>query len=154
MMCDFIASTNWSNIECYYFVNTIIIFNHSDYTNITITVSFVNHPTLCRAFFFFPPKYYPHMSCAIFHIKFYKLSIHTEVPNSTNKRNHMKRLAVFQNKPFPFPDIRMNHFCHYWYKRMLTIVQMTFYNHHAGWLPLVDERFIIDKLVAVSIVFF
>jgi hypothetical protein len=37
---------------------------------------------------------------------------------------------------------------------MLTIVQNTFYNHHAQWLSLVDERFIIDKLVAISIIFF
>ncbi len=37
---------------------------------------------------------------------------------------------------------------------MLTIVQNTFCNWHAWWLPLVDEKFIIDKLVAVSIIFF
>ncbi len=35
MMCDFIARTNWPNIESNYFVNTIIIFNLSYYTNIT-----------------------------------------------------------------------------------------------------------------------
>ncbi len=35
MMCDFVARTNWSNIESNYFVNTIIIFNLSYYTNIT-----------------------------------------------------------------------------------------------------------------------
>ncbi len=35
MMCDFVARTNWSNIEINYFVNTIIIFNLSYYTNIT-----------------------------------------------------------------------------------------------------------------------
>jgi hypothetical protein len=37
---------------------------------------------------------------------------------------------------------------------MLTIVQNTFYSHHAQWLPLVDERFVIDKLIAISIIFF
>jgi hypothetical protein len=26
----------------------------------------------------------------------------------------VKRLAVFQNKPFAFGDNRMNHLCHYW----------------------------------------
>ncbi len=57
MMCDFITRTNWSNIKSNYFVNTIIIFNHSYYTNITSTVTFVNHLTLCRAFLFFSPKY-------------------------------------------------------------------------------------------------
>ena len=35
MMCDFIARTNWSNIGSNYFVNAIIIFNLSYYTNIT-----------------------------------------------------------------------------------------------------------------------
>jgi hypothetical protein len=34
MMCDFIARTNWSNIESNCFVHTIIIFNLSYYTNI------------------------------------------------------------------------------------------------------------------------
>ncbi len=38
MMCDFIARTNWSNIKSNYFVDTIIIFDLSYYTNITITV--------------------------------------------------------------------------------------------------------------------
>jgi hypothetical protein len=36
MMCDFIARTNWSNIESNYFVDTIIIFNLSYYTNIKL----------------------------------------------------------------------------------------------------------------------
>ncbi len=35
MICDFIARTNWSNIESNYFVDTIIIFDLSYYTNIT-----------------------------------------------------------------------------------------------------------------------
>jgi hypothetical protein len=65
----------------------------------------------------------------------------------------MKRLAIFQNKPLVFPDSRMNHLCRYWNKRMLTIVQNTFCNHCPQWLPLVNERFGIDKLVALSIVF-
>ncbi len=37
---------------------------------------------------------------------------------------------------------------------MLTIVQNTFYNPCAQWLPLIDERFVLDKLVAISITFF
>ncbi len=37
---------------------------------------------------------------------------------------------------------------------MLTIAQNNFCNHHAQWLPLINERFIIDKSVAISIVFF
>ncbi len=37
---------------------------------------------------------------------------------------------------------------------MLIIVQITFSNPCAPWLPLVNERFVIDKLVAVSIIFF
>ncbi len=36
MMEDFIARTNWLNIKSNYFVNTIIIFNLSYYTNITM----------------------------------------------------------------------------------------------------------------------
>jgi hypothetical protein len=47
MVCDFVARTNWSNIKSNYFVNTIIIFNLSYYMNITITVTFMNHLTLC-----------------------------------------------------------------------------------------------------------
>jgi hypothetical protein len=152
VMCDFIARTNWSNMECYYFVDTIIIFDHSYYTNIMITVTFVNHPMLCRAFLFHP-MYYLHKSQTIFHIDVYILSIHTEVPNSTSKLNHVKWSAIYQNKPFAFPHGRMNHHCRYWYKGMLTIVQITFCNRRAGWLPLVNERFIMEELFAVSIVF-
>ncbi len=59
-----------------------------------------------------------------------------------------------QNKPFGIPYGRMNHLCHHWNKHMLTIVQNTFYNRRARWLSLVDERFVINKLVAVSIIFF
>ncbi len=150
-MCDFIARTNWSNIESNYFVNPIIIFNLAYYTNITITVTSVNQPTLCCAFFFFPPENYPHKSHAIFHINFYILSIHTKVSNSTNKLNHMKWSAILQNKPLAFRDSRMNHLCRYWDKRMLTIVESRFCNHCACWLPLANERFVIDKSGAVSI---
>ncbi len=37
---------------------------------------------------------------------------------------------------------------------MLTIVQNTLCNHRARWLPLVDERFVIKKSGAISIIFF
>ncbi len=154
MMCDFIARTNWSNNKSNYFVHTIIIFHLSYYTNIMMTVTFVNHPTLCRAFFFFSSKYYPHKSRTIFLINFYIRSIYTEVPNGTNELYHVKRSAVFQNEPFWIPYGRMNHLCHDWNKRTLTIVQNTLCNHCAWWLPIVDERFVIDKSVAVSIIFF
>ncbi len=49
---------------------------------------------------------------------------------------------------------RMNHVCRDWNERMLTIVQKTHWNHHAQWLPLVDERFVIDKSDAISIILF
>ncbi len=154
MMCDFIARTNWSNIASNYFMHTIIIFDLSYYTNIMMTVTFVNHPTLCSAFFLFLPKYCPHKSRTIFHINLCILSTYTKVPNGTNKLNHVKRSAVFQNKPFWIPYGRMNHLICNWNKRMLTVVQNTLCNQRAQWLPLVDERFIIDKSVAVSIIFF
>ncbi len=99
-MCDFVARTNWSNIESIYFLDTIIIFNLSYYTNIMITFTFVNQAMLCHAFFFFPPKYYSHKSCTIFHIDLYVFNIHMKISNSTNKLNHVLRPAVFQNKPF------------------------------------------------------
>ncbi len=73
MMCHFVARTNWPIIKSNYFVNIIIIFNFSYYTNILITVTFVSQPTLCRAFVFFPQTsmYYPHKSRAIFYINLY-----------------------------------------------------------------------------------
>ncbi len=37
---------------------------------------------------------------------------------------------------------------------MLTIVQNTFYNRCAQWLPFVNERFVIDNSVAVFILLF
>ncbi len=153
MICDFIARTNWSNIQSNYFMHTTIIFDLSYYMNIMIPVTFVNQATLCCGFFFFSPENYPHKSGAIFHIDLYVFNIHTEIPNGTNKLNHVKWSAVFQNKPFGTHNGRMNHLCRHWNKHMLTIVKNTFYNRSAQWLPLVDERFIIDKSVTVSIVF-
>jgi hypothetical protein len=61
----------------------------------------------------------------------YVFNIHMEVPNGTNKLYHVKRLAVFQNKPFLIPYSRMNHLCRDWNKRMPTIVQNTFCNRCA-----------------------
>jgi hypothetical protein len=37
---------------------------------------------------------------------------------------------------------------------MLTIIQNTSFNRHAQWLPLVNERFVINKLVTISMGFF
>jgi hypothetical protein len=37
---------------------------------------------------------------------------------------------------------------------MLTIIQNTSFNHLAQWLPLVNERFAINELVTISVVFF
>jgi hypothetical protein len=151
-MCDFIARTNWSNIKSNYFVHTIIIFDLSYYTNVTITDTFVNQAMLCCAFVYFSAD--PHKSGAIFHIDLYVFNIHTDISNGTNKLNHVKWLAVFQNKPFAIPYGRMNHLCHHWNKRMLTIVQNTYYGHRAQWFPLVDERFVIKNTVTISILFF
>ncbi len=78
MMCGFIARTNCSNIESNYFVDTIIIFDLSYYTNIMITVTFVKHAMLCRAFSFVSPENYPHKSGAIFHIDLYVFNIPTK----------------------------------------------------------------------------
>jgi hypothetical protein len=154
MMCDFTARTNWSNIESNYFVDTLIIFNLSYYMNITITVTFVKQAMLCRAFSFVSSENYLHKSGAIFHIDLYVFNIPTEIPNGTNKLNHVKWPAVFQNKPFRLPYGRMNHLCCDWNKHMLTIVQNTLCNRRAQWLPLVDKRFVIDELVAIPIKFF
>ncbi len=51
-MCDFVVRTNWSNTKSNYFVDTIVTFNLSYYTNIMIVITFMNQATLCRAFFF------------------------------------------------------------------------------------------------------
>ncbi len=37
---------------------------------------------------------------------------------------------------------------------MLSIIQNTSLNHHARWLPLINERFVINELVTISMVFF
>jgi hypothetical protein len=148
-MCNFIARTNWWNIESNYFVHTIIVFDLPYYTNVMITVTFVNQVTLCCAFVLFSPENYPHKSGAIFHINLYVFYIHTEIPNGTNKLNHVKWLAVFQNKSFAIPYGRMNHCRRHWNKHMLTNVQNTFYSRRAWWLPLVNERFVINNSVAV-----
>ncbi len=95
-MCDFISRTNWLNIKSNCFVHTIVIFDLSYYMNIMITVTFMNQQTLCRAFFFFHPKYYLHKSGTIFHINLYVFNIHTKIPNSTNKLYHVKRLGSFK----------------------------------------------------------
>ncbi len=121
MICDFIARTNWSNIESNYFVDTIIIFDLSYYMNITITVTFVKQAMLCRAFSFVPPENYPHKSGAIFHINLYVFIIPTEIFNGTHKLYHVKRPAVFQNESFQIPYSRMNHLCHDWNKHMLML---------------------------------
>ncbi len=128
MMCEFVARTNWSNIKTNYFIDTIIIFDLSYYTNIMINVTFINQVMLCHAFLFFPSKYYSHKSCTIFHINLYIINIHTEISNSTNKLNHVKRSAIFQNEPFRVTTGRMNHLCRHWNKHMITIVQNIFYN--------------------------
>jgi hypothetical protein len=130
-MCYFIARTNWSNIESNYFVHTIIIFDLSYYMNITITATSVNQEMPCHAFSFFSPENYLHKSGAIFHIDLYVFNIHTEIPNDTSKLNHVRWLAVFQNKPFGISYGRMNHLYRHWNKHMLTIVLNTFYNHCA-----------------------
>ncbi len=130
-MCDFVARTNWLNIKINYFVDTIIIFDLSYYTNITITVTFAQQAILCRAFSFVSPENYPYKSGAIFHINLYVFIIPTEVPNGTYKLYHVKRPADFQNEPFRIPYSRMNHLCRDWNKRMLTIVCNTLCNRRA-----------------------
>jgi hypothetical protein len=52
-------------------MDTIIIFNLSHYTNITITITFVKQVMLCRAFSFDSPENYPDKTGAIFHIDLY-----------------------------------------------------------------------------------
>jgi hypothetical protein len=153
-MCNFVARTNWSNIESNYFMHTIIVFNLPYDTNVTITVTFFNQVMLSRTFILFLPENYPHKSSAIFQIDLYVFDIHTEIPSGTHKLHHLKRLAVFQNEPFTIPYGGINHLCRHWNKLMLTIVQNTFYSRHTRWLPRVDEKFVIDNSVAVSIHFF
>ena len=121
-MCNFIARTNWSNIESNYFVHTIIVFDLPYYTNVTITVTFVNQVTLCCAFVLFSPENYPHKSGAIFQVDLYVFVMHTEIPNRTHKLHHVKRLAVFQDEPFTILYGGMNQFYRHWNKRMLTVM--------------------------------
>jgi hypothetical protein len=106
---------------------------------------------LCRAFSFVSPENYLHKSGAIFHIDWCMFNIPMEIPNGTNKLNHVKRQAVFQNESFRIPYSRMNHVCCDWNKRMLTIVQNTPCNRCALWFPLVNKRFVINESVAISI---
>ncbi len=154
MMCNFVARTNWSNIKSNYFMHTTIVFNLPYDTNLTITITFINQVTLSRTFLLFSPGNYLHKSSAIFQINLYVFDIHTDIPNSTHKLHHVKWSAIFQNKPFTIPYGRINHLCCHWNKRMLTIVQNTFSSRHTWWLPLIDEKFVIDDSVAVSIHFF
>jgi hypothetical protein len=88
---------------------------------------------------FFYPENYSHKSGAIFHINLYVFYIQTEIPNGTNKFNHVKRSVVFQNELLTIPHGRINHLCCHWNKRMLTIVQNTFYSQRTWWLPLVND---------------
>jgi hypothetical protein len=153
-MCYFIARTNWSNIKSNYFMHSIIVLNLPYYRNVTITVTFVNQVALSRTFLLFLPENYPHKSRAIFQVDLYVFDMHTKIPSGTHKLHHVKRLAVFQDEPFAIPYSKMNHLHRYWNKCMLTIIQITFYSQCAQWLPLIDEWFVIDDSVAVSIRFF
>ncbi len=64
-MCNFVARTNWSNIESNYFMHSIIVLNLPYYMNVIITVTFVNQVTLSCTFLLFLPENYPHKSSAI-----------------------------------------------------------------------------------------
>ncbi len=103
-------------------MHSIIVRNLPYYTNVTITVTFVNQVTLGRTFFLFPPKNYPQNSGAIFQVDLYVFIMHTEISNGTHKLHHVKRLAVFQDEPFAIPYGGMNHFHRHWNKRVLTIM--------------------------------
>ena len=122
MMCNFIARTNWSNIKSNYFMHPIIVLNLPYYTNVTVTISFVNQVTLSRTFLLFLPENYPHKSGAIFQVDLYVFDVHTEIPNGTHKLHHVKQLAVFQDELFTIPYGGMNHLHQHWNKRMLTIM--------------------------------
>jgi hypothetical protein len=128
MMCYFVARTNWLNIKSNYFMHSIIVLNLPYNTNVMITVTFVNQVTLSHTFLLFPPDnyHYPHKSGAIFQVDLYVFDMHTKIPNGTHKLHHVKRLAVFQDKPFTIPYGGMNHLHCYWNKRMLAIIQITF----------------------------
>jgi hypothetical protein len=70
-MCNFVARTNRSNIESNYFLYTIIVFDLPNYTNVTITSTFINQVVLCHTFVLFLPENDPHKSGAIFQIDLY-----------------------------------------------------------------------------------
>ncbi len=122
MMCYFIPRTNWSNIESNYFMHSIIVRNLPYYTNVTVTITFVNQVTLRRTFFLFPPKKYPQKSSAIFQVNLYVFVMHTEISNRTHKLYNVKQSAIFQDKLFAILYGGMNHFHRHWNKRMLTIM--------------------------------
>ncbi len=103
-------------------MHSIIVLNLPYYTNVTITVTFINQVMLSRTFLLFPPDSYPHKSGAILQVDLYVFDMHTKIPNGTHKLHHVKRLAVFQDKPFTIPYGRMNHLHRYWNKHMLTII--------------------------------
>ncbi len=103
-------------------MHSIIVRNLPYYTNITISVTYVNQVTLGCTFFLFPPKKYPQKSGAIFQVDLYVFAMCTEIPNGTHKLHHVKQSAVFQDEPFTFPYGGMNHFYRHWNKRMLTIM--------------------------------
>ncbi len=127
-MCDFVARTNWSNIESKLFcrhhnnLQPLLLHEYNNYFYILQSSDTVLYNL------FFPPKYYLHKSCTIFHINLYVFNIHTEISNVTNELYHVKRSPIFQNKPFQIPYNRMNHLCRDWNKRMLTIVRNTICN--------------------------
>ncbi len=81
----------------------------------------------------------PAIPGVIFQVDLYVFDVHTQIPNGTHKLHHVKRSAIFQDKPFAIPYGRMNHFHHHWNKCMLTIIKNAFYSRCARWLPLVDE---------------
>ncbi len=103
-------------------MHSIIVRNLPYYTNVMITVTFVNQVTLSRTFFLFPQKNYPQKSGAIFQVNLYVFVKHTKIPNRTHKLHYVKRLAIFQDEPFAILYGGMNHFHRHWNKRMLTIM--------------------------------
>ncbi len=103
-------------------MHSIIVCNLSYYTNVTITVTFVNQVTLGHTFFVFPQKNYRQKSGAIFQVDLYVFVMHTEIPNGTHKLHHVKQSAVFQDEPFTILYGEMNHFHPHWNKGMFTIM--------------------------------
>ncbi len=130
MMCYFVARTNWSNIESNYFMHSIIVLNLPYYTNVTTTITFINQVMLSRTFLLFPQENYPHKSGAIFQVNLYLFDVHTKISNGSHKLHHVKRSAVFQDKPFAILYGGMNHFHCHRNKCMLAIIQITFSSCH------------------------